>query len=54
MKFLLLIAVLVAFVVMPQFAYANCTTQTIMINGKVTVCTVCYDPNGMPIMTVCN
>ena len=53
MKYFLLSLIALAFLVVPQFAYAGCTQQTLFINGRMIVCTVCYDEEGRPTHTVC-
>jgi hypothetical protein len=43
----ILLAVIAALVLLaPIAAYAACTTQTYLINGRVVICTVCCAPNG--------
>ena len=35
------VAASILLVFLSGIAYASCTTQTIVVNGKITVCTVC-------------
>jgi hypothetical protein len=54
MKYMIFMLIIAVFVCLPNLAFANCSMQTIMIDGRMVVCTVCYDMQGKPIMTTCN
>lgn len=41
-----LIAIIIGALAIATVAYAECTSQTITVNGKTQYCTKCCDDNG--------
>jgi len=53
MKYFILILLVAVALCMPNVALAGCQSQTIIIDGRMLICTVCYDVSGRPISTTC-
>lgn len=51
MKTLMILPTALMLALWPVTALASCTTTTIIMDGQVRVCTVCYYPGGTSTMT---
>ncbi len=52
-KLMVLATALFALTAWPSQALATCTTQTFIVNGRVTVCLVCCSPSSGMCTTSC-